>query len=101
MRGVRRGTAPWLTWVPLGSILAVIAGLIVTWLLCHFVKVTFFQPAQKEPRQIETIPYAVGLNPETDGDTVTKLRQLAQLRDAGVITEADFQSKKDDLLSRM
>jgi hypothetical protein len=30
------------------------------------------------------------------------LRQLAQLRDSGVISEADFQKKKeDDLLSRM
>jgi Short C-terminal domain len=29
------------------------------------------------------------------------LRQLAQLRDSGVITEADFQAKKDDLLTQI
>jgi hypothetical protein len=29
------------------------------------------------------------------------LRQLAQLRDSGVITEDDFQAKKEDLLSQI
>ena len=34
-------------------------------------------------------------------EPATKLRQLAQLRDSGVITDADFKAKKDDLLSRI
>jgi hypothetical protein len=29
------------------------------------------------------------------------LRRLAQLRDSGVITDADFQAKKQDLLSQV
>ena len=73
----------------------------MTWLLCHFVKVIYFLPAQAEPRVVQTVPYSVGTNTDVDGDAATKLRQLAQLRDSGVITEADFQTKKDELLSRM
>lgn len=34
-------------------------------------------------------------------DGVDLLKQLAQLRDAGVVTEQEFQDKKRDLLSRM
>jgi Short C-terminal domain len=93
------GTAPWLTWIPLGSILAVIAGLILTWLLCHFVKTTFFQPAQAQQPRAETTAPTVG--PQSADDVATKLRQLAQLRDSGVINETDFETKKDDLLSRI
>lgn len=96
------GTAPWLTWTPLGEIFAVIAGLILTWLLCHFVKMTFFQPAEVQPRvaAVETTAPMVGPGLAAD-DAATKLRQLAQLRDSGVISEAEFQAKKDDLLSRI
>jgi putative oligomerization/nucleic acid binding protein len=93
------GTAPWLTWIPIGSILAVIAGLILTWLLCHFVKTTFFQPTVEQPR-VAPAPDMITPGPEAD-DAPTKLRQLAQLHDSGVITDAEFQAKKEDLLSRM
>jgi putative oligomerization/nucleic acid binding protein len=40
------------------------------------------------------------LDPAGADATVT-LRRLAELRDSGVITEAEFQAKKDDLLSRI
>jgi len=93
------GTAPWLTWVPLASILSVIAGLILTGLLCKMVKTASFQPAESQPGPARTTP-TVGPEPAAD-DAATKLRQLAQLRDSGVITEADFQAKKDDLLSQI
>ncbi len=43
---------------------------------------------------------ATGAEPAAD-DAATKLRLLAQLRDSGVITEADFQAKKDDLLTQI
>ena len=36
-----------------------------------------------------------------NGDATVKTRQLAQLRDSGVITEAEFQAKKNELLSRI
>ena len=37
----------------------------------------------------------------TTDDVTVMLRHLGQLRDSGVITEADFQTKKDELLSRV
>jgi Short C-terminal domain len=93
------GTAPWITEVPLASILSVIAGLLLTWLLCRTVKTAFFQSAESQPGQATTTP-ATGAGPAAD-DAATKLRLLAQLRDSGVITEADFQAKKDDLLTQI
>ncbi|HLX87929.1 MAG TPA: SHOCT domain-containing protein [Acidimicrobiales bacterium] len=96
------GSAPWLTWTPLGEIFAVIGGIILTWILCHFVKTTFFEPAQAQ-RQVAPAEVAAPVvsPPSAADDVTTKLRQLAQLHDAGVITDAEFQTKKDDLLSRM
>ncbi|OGN87283.1 MAG: hypothetical protein A2X23_10040 [Chloroflexi bacterium GWC2_73_18] len=35
------------------------------------------------------------------GDPVMRLRQLAELRDAGLLTEAEFEAKKVELLARM
>jgi hypothetical protein len=93
------GTAPWITEVPLASILSVIAGLILTGLLCKTVKTAFFQPAESQPGPATTTPTA-GLEPAAEDATV-KLRRLAQLRDSGVITEAEFQAKKDDLLTQI
>jgi putative oligomerization/nucleic acid binding protein len=93
------GTAPWLTWVPLASILSVIAGLVLTYLLCRMVKTAYFQPAEPQPGPAATTPPA-GLEPAA-GDATVKLRRLAQLRDSGVITEAEFQAKKDDLLTQI
>jgi len=90
------GTAPWLTWVPLASFISVVAGVVLTWLLCRTVKAAFFESAESQPGPVTT----VGPEPASDG-AVTKLRQLAQLRDSGVITEADFEAKKDDLLSQI
>jgi hypothetical protein len=92
------GTAPWITEVPLASFISVIAGVVLTWLLCKTVKTGYFEPAEPQPRPATT-PTA-DLEPVA-GDATVKLRRLAQLRDAGVITEADFQAKKDDLLTQI
>ena len=94
------GTAPWLTWVPLGEIFAVIAGIVLTYILCKFVKATLFEPDEAQPGKETTATPKGGSEPAVDEPT-TKLRQLAQLRDSGVITEAEFQAKKDELLSRI
>jgi hypothetical protein len=91
------GTAPWLTWTPLGEIFSVIAGIVLTWILCHFVKTDLFEPAEA---RAETATPMVRSEPTTD-DVTIMLRHLAQLRDSRVITEADFQMKKDELLSRI
>jgi len=93
------GTAPWITEVPLASILSVIAGLVLTWLLCRTVKAAFFEPAELPPGSATSTP-AGDLDPVAEEATV-RLRRLAQLRDSGVITEAEFQAKKDDLLTQI
>jgi uncharacterized protein YacL len=93
------GTAPWITEVPLASILSVIAGLVLTGLLCKTVKTAFFESAESQQGSATAMP-AAGPEPAAD-DAAAKLRRLAQLRDSGVINETDFQAKKDDLLSRI
>ena len=59
----------------------------------------FSQPAEAQPGLATTTPTA-DLEPAAEDATV-KLRRLAQLRDSGVITEAEFQAKKDDLLTQI
>jgi Short C-terminal domain len=93
------GTAPWLTWVPLAEFIDVVAGVVLTWLLCRTVKAAYFESAEPQPGPAASTPTA-GPEPAADG-AVTKLRQLAQLRDSGVITEAEFQVKKDELLTQI
>jgi hypothetical protein len=93
------GTAPWLTWVPLAEFIDVVAGVVLTWLLCRTVKAAFFESAEPQPGPAASTSTA---GPEAAADgAVTKLRQLAQLRDSGVITEAEFQAKKDELLTQI
>ena len=92
------GTAPWITEVPLAPILSVIAGLTLTGLLCRTVKSAFFQPTASQPGPGTNTPM-VDHEPTAEDATV-RLRRLAQLRDSGVITEAEFQAKKEELLSR-
>jgi hypothetical protein len=79
--------------------IAAIAGLILTWILCRFVKTASFEPAVSLAGPTTTTP-TVDLEPAIEDATV-KLRRVAQLRDSGVITEAEFQAKKDDLLRRI
>jgi len=79
--------------------LSAIAGVILTWSLCKFVKAASFEPAAPPAALTPSAP-ADGLEPVPEDPTVT-LRRLAQLRDSGVITEAEFQAKKDDLLTRI
>jgi len=93
------GSAPWLTWFPFAAMFAPLGAVIVTGLLCKSVKAAFFEPALSQLRP-ETAPLTAGAEIAAD-DAATKLRRLAQLRDSGVITEADFEAKKDDLLSKM
>lgn len=92
------GTAPWLTWTPLGEIFAVIAGLILTYVLCKFVKTGYFEPDVNHP-PAETAPL-VGAESGAGGPA-SKLRQLASLRDSGLISEDEYQAKKKDVLSRI
>jgi Short C-terminal domain len=85
--------------IPFWAGIAAIAGVILTWILCRFVKTAFFEPAEPMAVPTTTTPTA-GLEPAAE-DAAVKLRRLAQLRDSGVITEAEFQAKKDDLLAQI
>jgi hypothetical protein len=45
---------------------------------------------------------SAAVTPEASGDDVmSKLRQLAELRDAGIVTSDEFEAKKAELLSRL
>jgi putative oligomerization/nucleic acid binding protein len=69
------------------------------WVSLQTVKVTFFETSEAQPPAETT---ATRNGPElTADDAPTKLRQLAQLRDSGLISEGEFQAKKDELLIRM
>ena len=85
--------------LPIWALVAAIAAVVVTWILCSFVKTASFEAAAPVPGSATT-PATVDLPSEAD-DATGKLRRLAQLRDSGVITDAEFQAKKDDLLSRI
>lgn len=85
--------------IPFWAGLSVIAGVFLTWILCRFVKTASFEPSGSTVGSTMTTP-AVDLESATEDATV-KLRKLAQLRDSGVITEAEFQAKKDELLTRI
>jgi acetyl esterase/lipase len=87
------GTAPGLTWTPLGVIFAVVSGLILTRLLCHFVKTNVFQPAEPQPRAAAEATSAMAGPQSSVEEATTKLRQLAQLRDSGVIAGAEFRNE--------
>lgn len=39
--------------------------------------------------------------PQSGGTPVEQLRQLAELRDAGILSEEEFTSKKAEILARM
>jgi hypothetical protein len=85
--------------IPFWAGIAAIAGVILTWMLCRFVKTAAFEPAESTAVPTTTTPTP---DPEPAAEDATvKLRRLAQLRDSGVITEAEFQAKKDDLLTQI
>ncbi len=84
--------------IPFWAGFAAIAGLILTWILCRFVKTASFKPADGKVQITTTLPADVA--PVAEDATVI-LRRLAQLRDSGAITEAEFQAKKNELLTRI
>ena len=83
--------------IPFWAGIAAIAGVILTWMLCRFVKMAAFEP---ELTAVPATTPTVDVEPAAKDATV-KLRRLAQLRDSGVITEEEFQAKKDDLLTQI
>ena len=83
--------------IPFWAGMSAIAGVILTWILCRFVKTASFEPMAQHVESITATPTSVDLS----GDATVRLRRLAQLRDSGVITEAEFQAKKAELLAQI
>ena len=81
------------TQIPIWAGIACIAGVVLTGIVCSFVKTASFEPAVARPA-----PSVPAAGPD---DAAAKLVRLAQLRDAGAITEAEFEAKKADLLTRI
>lgn len=81
--------------IPIWGLFGAIAGIVITGVLCNFVRTAAFEPAG-----VSDVPTPQATERMTD-DAAGKLGQLAQLRDAGAITEAEFQTKKTELLSRI
>ena len=98
---------PWVTGTdpdqfPFWAGMAATAGVILTWVLCRFVKAVSFESATSSVAATTPAPAMPPLlTPEVPDDATVKLRRLAQLRDSGVITEAEFQAKKVELLDRI
>ena len=57
----------------------------------------------KVPGAEQQQPAAAALAPapQSGGTPVEQLRQLAELRDAGILSEEEFTSKKAEILARM
>lgn len=53
------------------------------------------------PTQVAPTPVAPDQGAVSQEDLLEKLERLGQLRDKGVITEADFETKKAELLGRL
>jgi len=85
--------------IPFWAGIAATGGVVLTWMLCRFVKSASFEPVGSSAAPATTTATA-GLESAAD-DATASLRRLGQLHDSGVITDAEFQAKKDDLLSRI
>ncbi len=53
-------------------------------------------PTAYSPPPVPSAPTASG-----DGDVIEQLRKLGELRDAGIVTDAEFEAKKAELLARL
>lgn len=58
-------------------------------------------PAQQPPYQQQTSAYRAPQQPPTPQQIADSIAQLARLRDNGIISEAEFQSKKTELMNRL
>ena len=95
------GTDP--TRLPFGAMLSPIAGSVLTGIVCSFVRAGF-----RRPKATVDLARAVPLStastvsqPALAADPAAALRQILELRDAGAITQAEFDEKKRELLSRI
>ena len=55
------------------------------------------QPQQEQAQQYEQAPLRLPACPSTD-DTLAQLKELGQLKDTGVLTQAEFEAQKAKIL---
>jgi len=84
--------------IPFWAGIAATGGVILTWILCRFVKAAAFETSESTAVRPTITPAELG---SAADDAATALRRLGQLHDSGVITDDEFQEKKADLLSRI
>lgn len=53
------------------------------------------------PQSPPAAPQAAAPPPAAAADPIEQLKRLGELRDAGIVTDAEFEAKKAELLSRM
>jgi len=85
--------------IPVFSGLGAIAGVVLTGILCSFVKTAAFEAAGSRPGLSAAGPSRQGA--WSADDPAARLQQLARLRDAGAITDAEYRAKKRELLDRI
>jgi Short C-terminal domain len=61
----------------------------------------FKAPSGPAPRPLQSISPKIPPAAGTEGDPLEQIRKLAKLRDDGVLSEADFEAKKAELLRRV
>ena len=95
------GTDP--TRLPFGAMLSPIAGSVLTGIVCSFVRAGFHRPQAAAEATRPIVPQIVSSVSQQAlaDDAAAKLRQLPELRDAGAITQEEFETKKRELLSRI
>jgi hypothetical protein len=84
------------TRLPFGAIISPIAGLVVTNFICRLVKSEAQEAMAAGIRIMQTRAAE-----STATDAAARLRRLPGLRDAGAITEAEFEAKRRELLSQI
>lgn len=95
------GTDP--TRLPLAAVGAPIVGMVATKFICNFVKTASgAAPLPQQPAVSRASTWVTGNGYHAEESAaVARLRELAQLRDADLITADEFEAKKDDLLARI
>ncbi|WP_245498097.1 SHOCT domain-containing protein [Hansschlegelia quercus] len=58
-------------------------------------------PPSEQAKQPRPAPAAATLSSPASGDPIELIRRLAELRDAGLLSESEFSVKKTELLSRL
>ncbi len=54
--------------------------------------------SSRSKKQVSAVDKPVVATPQAGGDAIEQIKQLAELRDKGILTEEEFSAKKKQLL---